>query len=86
MTSCPYIFERCFESHREIQSRGLPFVTIHRIARNLSRLALVLALGAALAPAANAETIYRRGAAGDAATLDPQKTSTVPESDVLLDP
>ncbi len=38
-----------------------------------------------LAPPASAESVYRRGAAGDAATMDPQKTATVPESDILLD-
>ncbi len=29
--------------------------------------------------------VYRRGEPGDAATLDPQKTATVPEADILLD-
>ena len=60
-------------------------MTIHRIARHLLRMSVALALAAGVAAAANAESVYRRGAAGDAATLDPQKTSTVPESDILLD-
>jgi oligopeptide transport system substrate-binding protein len=32
-----------------------------------------------------AETVYRRGAAGDVATLDPQKTASVTEADLLGD-
>src|SRR5260370_14806851 len=35
--------------------------------------------------AADAETVYRRGEAGDPSTFDPQKTSTVIEADVLYD-
>ncbi len=35
--------------------------------------------------AADAESVYRRGEAGDPATFDPQKTSTVIEADVLYD-
>lgn len=34
---------------------------------------------------ASAEMVYHRGNPGDPATLDPAKTSTVPESDILLD-
>jgi oligopeptide transport system substrate-binding protein len=34
---------------------------------------------------AHAEIIYRRGAAGDVATLDPQKTASVSEADLLDD-
>jgi oligopeptide transport system substrate-binding protein len=34
---------------------------------------------------ASAETVYNRGNPGDPETLDPQKTSTVPESDILMD-
>lgn len=47
--------------------------------------ALTLILSPCLPNAAAAESVYRRGASGDAATMDPQKTATVPESDVLLD-
>ena len=57
----------------------------HCVTRQLSRLALALALATSISSIASAESIWRRGAAGDAATLDPQKTSTVVESDVLLD-
>jgi len=64
---------------------GLLLVTALKIARNVSILALTVAFGAALASPVAAESVYRRGSQGDAATLDPQKTSTVPESDVLLD-
>jgi len=53
---------------------------------------LALALAILLAPmflcnlaAARAEMIYRRGAAGDVATLDPQKTASVSEADILDD-
>ncbi len=35
--------------------------------------------------AATAQMVYNRGNAGDPETLDPQKTSTVVESDILLD-
>ena len=35
--------------------------------------------------AASAQMVYNRGNAGDPETLDPQKTSTVVESDILLD-
>lgn len=38
-----------------------------------------------LASFAYAETVYRRGAAGDVATLDPQKTASVAEADLLGD-
>jgi ABC-type oligopeptide transport system substrate-binding subunit len=34
---------------------------------------------------ASAESVYRRGAAGEPATLDPQKTGTVVEADVVYD-
>jgi ABC-type oligopeptide transport system substrate-binding subunit len=44
----------------------------------------VVALGLGLT-AASAETVYNRGAQGEPETLDPQKTSTVVESDLLLD-
>ena len=43
-----------------------------------------LALGLGLS-AASAQMVYNRGNPGDPETLDPQKTSTVVESDVLLD-
>ena len=52
------------------------------------RKTLFLLLFAALALAASragAETVYRRGAPGEPATLDPQKSSTVVEADVLYD-
>jgi oligopeptide transport system substrate-binding protein len=39
----------------------------------------------ATAATAHAEMIYRRGAAGDVATLDPQKTGSVTEADILGD-
>lgn len=47
----------------------------------------ILALGGLLATVglAAADTVYNRGNPGDPETLDPQKTSTVPESDILLD-
>jgi oligopeptide transport system substrate-binding protein len=51
----------------------------------------IAALGALLAAAIfaniplHAEMIYRRGAAGDVATLDPQKTGSVSEADILGD-
>ncbi len=52
-------------------------------------LAAVCALAAALmagsSGSAAAETIYRRGAAGDVATVDPQKTASVSEADLLGD-
>src|SRR4051794_12699321 len=35
--------------------------------------------------AATAQMVYNRGNPGDPETLDPQKTSTVVESDILLD-
>ena len=34
---------------------------------------------------ASAESVYRRGAAGEPATLDPQLTGTVVEADVIYD-
>src|ERR1700744_3257016 len=43
-----------------------------------------LAAHATAAPA-HAEMIYRRGAAGDVATPDPQKTGSVTEADILGD-
>jgi len=46
-------------------------------------LSAVLLIGA-VGPA-RAEMVYRRGAAGDVATLDPQKTATVSEADLLGD-
>ena len=39
----------------------------------------------ACAVSAAAETLYRRGAAGEPATLDPQQTATVVEADVVYD-
>jgi oligopeptide transport system substrate-binding protein len=56
---------------------------IRRRIRAPAALLLALALLAA-APPASAEMVYRRGEPGDAATLDPQKTATVPEADILL--
>ena len=52
-----------------------------------SRLAIGLAatLMLSCATAALAESVYKRGSAGDPATLDVHKTSTVPESNILLD-
>ena len=44
----------------------------------------VCALSLCLSPA-SAESVYRRGAAGEPATLDPQKTGTVVEADVVYD-
>ena len=46
----------------------------------LAILAILIALSAA-----SAETVFRRGEAGEPATFDPQKTSTVVEADVLYD-
>ncbi|MCP8938581.1 peptide ABC transporter substrate-binding protein [Alsobacter sp. SYSU M60028] len=46
--------------------------------------AAILAFGFSLS-AASAQMVYNRGNPGDPETLDPQKTSTVVESDVLLD-
>lgn len=51
----------------------------------LRSLALTLLLSCASMPFAHAEMTYRRGNPGDPATLDPPKTSTVPESDILSD-
>ena len=45
---------------------------------------LVLCLALAAAPVW-ADTLYRRGAAGEPATLDPQKSATVLEADVIYD-
>ena len=47
--------------------------------------ALAALLLASCANAATAEMVYPRGNPGDPATLDPAKTSTVAESDILLD-
>src|SRR5271169_240212 len=44
----------------------------------------VSALWLCVSPA-SAESVYRRGAAGEPATLDPQKTGTVVEADVVYD-
>jgi len=44
-----------------------------------------LVLAALLSSAAFAETVFHRGADGDPASLDPHATSTVTESDILLD-
>ena len=60
-------------------------MTAHRIARHLLVMGVAMAFAASVSSIANAESIYRLGAQGDAATLDPQKTSTVPESNILLD-
>ena len=51
------------------------------------KLRRLLALAALLASTsfASAEMVYHRGNPGDPATLDPAKTSTVPESDILMD-
>src|SRR5689334_3706581 len=46
--------------------------------------ALTVALGLGLS-AASAQSVYNRGSQGEPETLDPQKTSTVVESDLLLD-
>jgi ABC-type oligopeptide transport system substrate-binding subunit len=50
-------------------------------------LGFVLSTGLLLASTtlSSAEMVYNRGAAGDPETLDPQKTSTVVESDLLLE-
>jgi ABC-type oligopeptide transport system substrate-binding subunit len=56
-----------------------------RGSRRVIALALVAALAAGALSVAKAETVYRRGEAGDPATFDPQKTSTVIEADVLYD-
>jgi len=49
-------------------------------------LALVAALAVILSlSVSQAEMVYRRGEAGDPATFDPQKTSTVIEADVIYD-
>jgi oligopeptide transport system substrate-binding protein len=45
----------------------------------------MLAAALCIAGAARAEMVYRRGAAGDVATLDPQKTASVTEADLLGD-
>jgi oligopeptide transport system substrate-binding protein len=58
---------------------------VHRSARPLSRLAIIVLLAASGVSMAAAEMVDRRGEAGDAATLDPQKTSTIIEADILLD-
>lgn len=55
------------------------------LASRLVRTAFSLGLLATTATGAFAQMVYHRGAAGDPETLDPQKTSTVVESDVLLD-
>lgn len=55
------------------------------LASRLVRAAFSIGLLASTAGFAGAETVYHRGAAGDPETLDPQKTSTVVESDVLLE-
>src|ERR1700722_2540330 len=47
--------------------------------------ALVAALSACAAGSTRAEMVYRRGAAGDVATFDPQKTGSVTEADLLGD-
>jgi oligopeptide transport system substrate-binding protein len=44
-----------------------------------------LAVALCIVEAARAEMVYRRGAAGDVATLDPQKTASVTEADLLGD-
>jgi oligopeptide transport system substrate-binding protein len=44
-----------------------------------------LAVLACLPGSAQAEMVYRRGESGDVATLDPQRTSSVPEADLLGD-
>jgi oligopeptide transport system substrate-binding protein len=46
--------------------------------------ALTVAFGLGLS-AASAQSVYNRGSQGEPETLDPQKTSTVVESDLLLD-
>ena len=48
-------------------------------------LALALLAWTSSLTLASAEMVYHRGNPGDPATLDPAKTSTVPESDILLD-
>ena len=61
---------------------------LSRYASLLARLALLRCLALlclALATPASAEMVYHRGNPGDPATLDAQLTSTVPESDILLD-
>ena len=59
-------------------------ITSHR---NRAALALWIAAAALCLGVwpASAETLYRRGAAGEPATLDPQKTGTVVEADVVYD-
>jgi ABC-type oligopeptide transport system substrate-binding subunit len=47
--------------------------------------AIIASAAPTLHDAASAEEIYRRGAAGDVATLDPQKTASVTEADLLGD-
>lgn len=49
------------------------------------RSALAAALFGLSLSAASAQMVYNRGNPGDPETLDPQKTSTVVESDILLD-
>ena len=53
--------------------------------RSFTRLAFACAISASALTMASAEVVYNRGSAGDPETLDPQKTSTVVESDILLD-
>jgi oligopeptide transport system substrate-binding protein len=62
-------------------------MTILQRPRNaaLFRLALAFVLVALALSAARAETVFRRGEAGDPATFDPQLTATVIEADVLYD-
>ena len=49
------------------------------------RLLIAALIGMSALSAVEAESVYRRGEAGDPATFDPQKTSTVIEADVLYD-
>ena len=49
------------------------------------RLLIAALISLAALSGARAESVYRRGEAGDPATFDPQKTSTVIEADVLYD-
>ena len=51
----------------------------------LMRLLLAAVIALSAFSAAQAESVYRRGEAGDPSTFDPQKTSTVIEADVLYD-
>ncbi len=52
----------------------------------MTKWAAIAVLAAGLgAGAAAAETVYRRGAAGEPATLDPQQTATTVEADVIYD-